>query len=209
MKKFFMVLLVLCLSFAAFASGDQEGGATVLNRYVISKLQPFDPADLTDLYTSQVYGDVAEALFSYKYLADSYQLQPEVAAEMPTVSADGMTYTIKLREDVYYYDPLGEIFEDNSRKVMAKDFVLSVKRLADPASQSGGWWIYEGFIKGLDAWAETADYSQVVEGFKAIDDFTIQLTLTKPYPQILYTLAMPFTYPVPSELVNSEVYGEG
>ncbi|MBN1685716.1 MAG: hypothetical protein JW852_03630 [Spirochaetales bacterium] len=212
MKKLILVLSIICLSAAfTFAEGSAEGAAAMdkqLNRYVIAKLQPFDPADMTDLYTSQVYGDIGEALYAYNYLADTYVLKPEVAKSMPKVSADGLTYTIEMHNDIYYYDPLMEVFpKGKGRNVMAKDFVLSVKRLADPDTESGGWWLYEGYIKGLDDWAAAgADYSKEVEGFKAIGDYTIQLTLTKPYPQILYTFAMPFTYPVPQELID--YYGD-
>ena len=155
MRKIISILSLCCLSAAMVfaAGGEGERGAAVdktLNRYVIAKIQPFDPADMTDLYTHLVYGEIGEALFAYEYLADSYVLRPGVAKEMPTVSSDGLVYTIEMQNDVYYYDPLMEVFpEGKGRAVMAKDFVLSIKRLADPATESGGWWLYEGYIKGL------------------------------------------------------------
>ena len=207
MKKFLFTLLFVTAAIGLFATGSGEGAdnGKVLNRYVVAKIQPFDPADMTDLYTAQIYGDIAEALFSYEYLTDTYVLKPQIALEMPIVSDDGLTYTIKLREDAYFYDPLKTVFpKGKGRAVNAHDFVLSIKRLADPKNESGGWWLYDGYIKGLNEWADNgADYSKEVEGFKALDDYTIQLTLTKPYPQILYTLAMTFTYPVPQELLDA------
>ncbi len=207
-RKLLLLLMVLAVSFTIISCGQGTSESKTLNRYVVSKIQPFDPAQMTDLYTASIYGDIAEALFSYKYTADTYQLQPMIAAEMPEVSADGLTYTIKLRKDAYFYDPLKEVFpKGKGRAVNAHDFVYSIKRLADPANESGGWWLYDGYIKGLNEWADAgADYSKEVEGYKALDDTTIQLTLTQPYPQILYTLAMSFTYPVPEELI--EFYGE-
>jgi oligopeptide transport system substrate-binding protein len=213
MKKLLLVLSLICLSTGlVFAEGGGEGSAAMdktLNRSrITAKIQPFDPADMTHLYTTLVYGEIGEALFAYEYLADNYVLKPEVAKAMPKVSADGLVYTIEMNNDVHFYDPLMEVFPSGKgRTVMAKDFVLTVKRLADPASESGGWWLYEGYIKGLDDWAAAgADYSKEVEGFKAIGDYTIQLTLTKPYPQILYTFAMSFTYPVSQELLDT--YGD-
>jgi len=207
-RKILLLLLVLVVSFTIISCGQGSSKAKTINRYVISKIQPFDPAKMTDLYTASIYGDIGEALFSYKYTTDTYQLQPMIAEAMPEVSADGLTYTIKLRKDAYFYDPLKEVFtKGKGRAVNAHDFVYSIKRLADPANESGGWWLYDGYITGLNEWAKAgADYSKVVEGYKALDDYTIQLTLTQPYPQILYTLAMPFTYPVPKELMDK--YGD-
>ena len=207
-KLFISLLLVVLAGMALISCSQGPKEAKVLHRYVVSKIQPFDPAKMTDLYTASIYGDIGEALFQYKYTADTYQLEPLIATSMPTVSDDGLVYTIKLRKDAYFYDPLKEVFpKGKGRAVNAHDFVYSIKRLADPANESGGWWLYDGYIKGLNEWAKNgADYSKVVEGFKALDDYTIQLTLTKPYPQILYTLAMPFTYPVPKELMDK--YGD-
>jgi oligopeptide transport system substrate-binding protein len=98
MKKVLLVLLTMVLAVSLFANGSAEKEDKTLNRYVVAKIQPFDPADMTDLYTSQIYGDIGEALFGYKYTADTYQLEPVIAAAMPTVSADGLVYTIKLKK---------------------------------------------------------------------------------------------------------------
>ncbi len=212
MKKFRIIALALAVcaivALPSFAGGKQEN-EKVLNRAVVSKLQPFNIADLSDLYTSTIAGDMMEGLFQYKYLTDAYELEPLIATAMPKVSADGLTYTFTLRKDAYYYDPTGEVFKaKKGRAVMAKDFVLSFKRLADPEINSSGWWLFDGFIKGLNEWHDAAaasgkaDYSKEVEGVKALDDYTLQLTLTQAYPQILYTLAMPYTYPTCQEEID-------
>ena len=203
-----MLSIISLEALFAFAKGEAEeatAAGKVLNRYVSAEPGAFDPAKMADRNTRLVYGDIAEALFAYEYLADNYVLRPEVARSMPSVSADGLVYTIEMHDDVYYYDPLMEVFPNGKgRAVMAKDFVLSLKRLADPGNQSGGWWLYEGRIKGLDEWAAAgADYSREIEGFRAIDDYTLELILTGPYPQILHNFAMPFTYPVPGELIDT------
>jgi ABC-type transport system substrate-binding protein len=202
------------LTMVVFALASCAGGADaskkVLNRSVIAKLKSFDPANLTDLYTSTVAGDAMETLYEYKYLADQFELEPLLAEGQPTVSADGLTYTIKIRKDAFYYDGTKTVFkEGKGRAVKASDFVYSIKRLADPTVESGGWWLFDGYLKGLNEWAKAAkdakkaDYAAEIEGVKALDDNTLQLTLTKPYPQILYTLSMSFTFPTPPEWVAS------
>lgn len=202
----------MALVIFAFTSCSDGGNASakVFNRVLPAKVRPFDPANMTDLYTTTLAGDVMEGLYEYKYLSDTYELQPLLAEALPEVSADGVTYTIKIRKDAFYYDGSKTIFtEGKGRAVTAGDFVYSIKRLADPAVESGGWWLFDGYLKGLNEWADAAkasgkaDYSVEIEGVKALDDQTLQLTLTKPYPQIVYTLAMSFTYPVPHEWIDS------
>ncbi|MBN2625863.1 MAG: hypothetical protein JXA95_04285 [Spirochaetales bacterium] len=204
MKRVLVVLIAMLMVFGLYAAGGTEKEEKTLNRYVIAKLTPFDPAQIGDLYTHWVLGDIMENLYEYKYTADTYQLEPAIAESMPEVSADGLVYTIRLRKDAYFYDPLKEVFpKGKGRAVNAHDFVLSVKRLADPANEANGWWLFDGWIKGLNEWAEAgSDYSQTVEGFKALDDYTIQMTLTAAYPQILYTLAMSYTFPVAQEAID-------
>ncbi|MDC7218331.1 MAG: ABC transporter substrate-binding protein [Spirochaetales bacterium] len=204
MKNFLKLTVLLFVLFLLFSCGGEVSEVKTLNRTVPAKLTPFDPAQISDRYTTMVLGEICESLYEYKYTTDTYQLEPAVAQSMPEVSDDGLIYTIKLRKDAYFYDPLGEVFPDKQgRPVNAHDFVLSVKRLADPENKANGWWLYESRIVGLDEWAdEGADYSKEVEGFKALDDYTIQLTLTAPYPQILYTLAMNYTFPLAQEAID-------
>jgi len=218
MRKVFKVValaalaLTVLMSFNACAGGADDG--KVLNRYVPSKIKPFDPAKMTDLYTTTVAGQMLEGLFQYKYLTDNYELEALVADGMPTVSADGLTYTFKIRKDAFFYDAAKKVFpEGKGRAITSKDFALSLKRLADPAVESGGWWLFSGFIAGLDDWGKAAaangnkaDYSANIEGVQTPDDSTLVIKLTKAYPQILYCFAMSFTYPIPEEMIK--VYGD-
>jgi ABC-type transport system substrate-binding protein len=95
--------------------------------------------------------------------------------------------------------------------------------MAVPASQ--GAWIFEGKIKGLSEWARRAGaklselyddlndhypfehpemealIAQDVPGLRALDDHTLRVELTEPYPQFLWTTAMPYAFPYPREAV--------
>ena len=209
MKNFLRVLSMYCsmtiLAAALFSCEEEpKEPEKTLNSYLVGKIEPFDPARISDVYTKTVFGQIAEALYAYKYTTDDYELEPQIALSMPEVSADGLTYTIQLRQDAHFYDPLGEVFPDGKgRPVNAHDFVLSMKRLADPANKADSWWLFDGRIQGLNEWAEAgADYASPVEGFKALDDYTIQLVLSAPYPQILYALAMSASMPVAQEALD-------
>ena len=126
---------------------------------------------------------------------------------MPTVSKDGLTYTFKLRKGVLFQDDVA-FAGGKGRELTASDVVYSIKRLADPKLQSLGWWILDGKIKGLNEWRKkyagekTVNYSEAIEGLQATDARTVVFKLNKPFPQFLYSLAMPFTYVVAKEVVD-------
>ncbi len=61
-------------------------------------------------------------------------------------SADNLTYTFNLRNDVYFHDD--PIFPNGKgRKVVAADFKYSFYRLIDPKVASSGGWIFNDKIK--------------------------------------------------------------
>ncbi len=182
---------------------DQD---TTLNAAVNVNIKGLDPIYSSDNHTNAVVAQIFEPLLHYHYLKRPLELQPLLAAEMPKVSEDGLTHTFKIKAGVLFHDnpafPGGK-----GREVKAEDFVYSWKRLADPRKQSDGFWIFDGRIKGLNEWREAvangdADYETPVEGLKALDDYTLQIQLTRPYYQLHYVLAMPQTAPVPREAVE-------
>src|SRR2546423_1273289 len=69
-----------------------------------------------------------------------------------------------------------------------------------------------GKIKGLNEWhdemakAAATDYAKPVSGLKTPDEYTLQMTLKEPSVQILYALAMTYTFVVPREGVDK--YGK-
>lgn len=178
---------------------------------VPQKVKGMDPIFANDRYSSNEIARVYEGLLEYHYLKRPYTLVPNLASEMPKVSADGLTYTFKIMPGVFFHDDVA-FSNGKGRELVAEDFVYSIKRLADPKLQSTGWWILDGKVKGLNEWREansgkeTVDYSQEVEGVKAIDKYTLQFKLSREFPQFLYSLAMPFTFVVAKEVV--EHYGK-
>ncbi len=205
----FAVVAALILAVTACSKKEIEKEKT-LNLLVSSQVKGMDPAFADDRYSSNEVGRIYEGLFEYHYLKRPYTLVPNLAESMPTVSADGLTYTFTIRKGVLFHDdkafPGGQ-----GRELVAEDFVYSLKRLADPKLQSTGWWVLDGKVKGLNEWRDKyadrpkADYSEEVEGLKALDRYTLQFKLVRPFPQFQYALAMTFTFPVAREVV--EHYG--
>ena len=170
-------------------------------------IKGLDPIQCEDVYTAREVGKVYEGLLEYHYLKRPYQLALNLAAAMPTISDDQLVYTFELRKGVKFHD--NPCFpECKGRELTAQDLVYSIKRLADPKLQAVGFWTIDGKIKGLNEWrrkhmdAPTTDYTEAIEGLKAIDRYTLQFTLTKPYPRFLYALAMAPCYAVAQEAVQ-------
>lgn len=204
-------LAALALSLSLLACADRQASENVLRLALGERLKGFDPAHAGDEISTIVQGQIYEPLYQYAYLKRPYTIEPLLAESLPTVSADGLTWTIRLKRGVRFQDdpcfPNGQ-----GREVTADDVVYSFKRLADANNTSTGWWIFDGRIKGLDAFREmtkktkTPDYDTPVEGLRSLDRHTLRITLTAPYPQLLFVLAMPYTAVVPREAV--EHYGE-
>lgn len=168
-----------------------------------------DPAAAQDQYSSLEIMRVYEGLLQFHPLKRPYVLEPLLAEDLPVIAKNGLVYTFKIRKGVFFHDDAA-FPEGKGRELKASDFVYSFKRLADPKVQSTGWWLLEKRVKGLDEWKakakdKPADYSAEVAGLRAVDDYTFQIELTGPYPQLLYALAMPYTVAVAKEAV--EKYG--
>lgn len=201
--------VVLLLSAVLLSSGctkKQDANEKVLNLVSPAEIKGYDPIMADDLYSGREISKIYEGLLQYHWLKLPYELVPNLAESLPEISADGITYTFKIRQGVKFQDdaafPGGK-----GRELEAADFVYSIKRLADSRNQATGWWVLDGKLKGLNEWREknakaaTTNYDEEVEGIKALDKYTLQFKLAKKFPQFMYSLAMPFTYVVAKEVV--------
>jgi ABC-type transport system substrate-binding protein len=206
-----LISLAFITSFSGCTSGKKSEKNT-LNLYSTAAIKGLDPAHASDQYSGLEIMRAYEGLLQYHYLKRPYELIPNLAAEMPSISKDGKVITFKLKQGVVFHDdPCFKATNGKGRELVAEDFIYSWKRLADTKVASDGWWIFDGKIVGLNEWrdagqkAGNADYNAPVEGLKALDKHTLQITLKAPSYQFLYYLAMPFAPVVAREAV--ETYG--
>ena len=170
----------------------------------------FDPQAATDLYSNYVNREIFDALYRYDYLARPYKVVPNTAAALPEVSADGMTWTIRLRPGIYFADD--PVFKGQKRELTAADYVYSFKRLIDPRLRSNNAQILDDRLVGAQAAIEAArktgrfDYDAPFEGARAIDRYTLRLKLNFPAFDLLPDLTSAATAAVAREVVTA--YGD-
>jgi ABC-type transport system substrate-binding protein len=151
-------------------------------------LTSLDPAFSKDQYSMWACNHVFNSLVQ---LDDNLETQPSIAKSWQ-VSEDGLTYTFKLRNDVYFQDDA--CFESGKGRVAtAQDVAYSFSRIIDPKTASPGAWIFNNVV-------------DTVQPFTAIDDTTFQLKLMKPFRPMLGILSMQYCSVVPQEAVNK--YGK-
>ena len=194
--------LCLPLLLVACSDGPDTRGQKIYRPSLGGAPTSLDPVQSATAYANHVVVNVYDTLYAYKYLKRPYELKPNLAEGMPEVSEDGLTYIIRIQPDVHFIDD--PAFPDGKgREVTAEDFVYSMKRHFDPKSRSQGNWLWAGKIRGMEEWKKAgADYAQEVEGLLALDRYTVQIRLTRPFPQLVHTLAQGFSAIVPHEAVD-------
>ena len=129
---------------------------------------------------------------------DSYGNLTPALAEDWSVSADGLTYTYKLRKDAKWYTADGEEYAP----VKAQDFVTGIKYASDNKGQAMD--LIQNSIKGLNDYVTgvTNDFSTV--GVKALDDYTVEYTLIRPEPYWNSKTTNSILFPVNEEFLKSK-----
>ena len=136
MKKKALIVMLIAVFFiaSAFCGGSNESSGTkastekrdsinlTLNQ-VVETLNPFDSANIVDM---QLFWQLYETPF---FLSDSGELIPRLA-ESYTVSEDGLTYTLKIKEGVKFHNGATMTAEDMawSLQYSLKDGPFTKKR---------------------------------------------------------------------------------
>jgi peptide/nickel transport system substrate-binding protein len=177
-------LTALTLLAPASAAGGATGtyGLTFRPDYV-------DPALSYTLEGWSILATTHTPLLTYEHVdgPGGTRLVPGLAEAMPEVSADGLTYTLRLREGLRY---------SNGREVRARDFEHTVKRIL--TLESGGSAFYLG-IRGAERYVRRRRARADISGIVTDDaSRTIRIDLTEPDGSFPYVLAMQFAGVVPA-----------
>jgi ABC-type transport system substrate-binding protein len=180
--------LALALATPAMAQDIKPGGTmTVTYKDDVTTL---DPAIGYDWQNWSMIKSLFDGLMDYK--PGTTELVPDLA-ESFEVSADGLTYTFKLRHGVKFH---------NGRELKAADVKYSLDRVVQPETQSPG----AGFFDSIQGFADVSGgKSKELSGVTTPDDYTIVFQLTRPDAPFLHKMALNFSHVVPKEEV--EKYG--
>lgn len=142
----------------------QSAKSRVLKMAPQTSLLVLDPSTTTITSTN----NHGYCIFDQLYAVDSKARAKPQMAEGHTISADQLTWDIKLRPGLKFHD--GE-------KVLAKDCVASIKR----------WWVRDAFGGTLRGYTDEV---------LAVDDNTLRFRLKKPFGILPDALAHPLAAPL-------------
>lgn len=153
----------------------------------------FDPHRINDVYSNLLNGSMFDTPLTYDYLARPAKLKPNTAAAMPEISADGLTYTIRIKPGIYFADD--PAFGGKKRELVAADYIYSLKRILDARLRATQLAEIEPFVVGAEAAAKKSretnsfDYDAPIEGLKVVDRYTFQVKLKQPIAVFIYQFA--------------------
>lgn len=168
--------------------GGASGRAGVLRYALSAEPTTLDPALVQDGVTIDFLQSVYEGLVGWN---EKGEVAPLLAADLPKISADGKTYTFKIRENAKFH---------NGRAVTAEDVKYSLTRSLDKKLNSPVAINYLDDILGAKELFEGK--APDLKGVKAVDAKTVEITLTAARAYFLGKLTYLTAAVVPKEEVE-------
>jgi len=186
-KKLFVVIavfIVVMLIGSAFVGCKKEEKAGGEFRAYIQEPVSLDPPNAYESEGVQVARQIFDGLVEYDPITG--EIFPAMA-ESWTVSDDGLVYTFILKEGAKFH---------SGRECIAEDWVYSWSRVAQ--AETASYLAYHlDPILGYDELQ--AGEGDTLEGVKALDDYTLEVTLKYVYADFINTVGHTVFYPVAKE----------
>lgn len=145
-----------------------------------------DPALITDVSSASIAAKLFNGLVR---LNENLEIIPDIA-ERWEISKDGLRYRFYLKENIRFL---------NSREVKSQDFKYSFERILDPKTKSPNTWVFDR-VDGAKEF-QKGDAKEV-KGFKAINDYTFEIKLKRPFSPFLSMLTMTPAYVISKKEVE-------
>ncbi|WP_088809313.1 MULTISPECIES: peptide ABC transporter substrate-binding protein [Listeria] len=191
------LVLVACGGGNDSSSDDKKGsgdgkasGEQVLNLSESALIPSADSSKADDQVGLNVLNQTNEGL----YALDKDGI-PAIAgaAEEPKVSDDKTVYTFKLRDDAKW---------SNGDPVTAKDYVFAWQRAVNPDTAATYSYLFSAIKNGEEIVAGKMKPEEL--GIKAVDDKTLEITLSKPAAYINSLFAFPTFFPLNEKFVTEK-----
>jgi oligopeptide transport system substrate-binding protein len=189
-------ILIAVLFTALFSSCKSSAAPDIIRTPIDSNPQSLDPQIAVGRPANITISNCFEGLVT---IDGSNKIAPGVAKSW-SVSPDNLTYTFKLRKDAKWKlpkgleDTLGEGYEESfDTRVTARDFAFAFARALDPVTNSpNAVSLYA--IKNAKA-INSGSKNKSTLGVKAVDDYTLKITLQHPSANFLFALTAPIAMP--------------
>lgn len=147
-----------------------------------------DPALATDKVSFGALNQIYEGFYR---MDENNQPTPAGAKELAEVSEDGLTYTLKLREESKW---------TNGDPVVAADYVYAWQRVVNPDTGSEYAYLIENVKNAKDIMA--GDKKPEELGIEAVGEHEIKITLENAIPYFDSILAFPTFFPLNQKAVE-------
>jgi ABC-type transport system substrate-binding protein len=161
---------------ATTASAETALGGNYLRIPESSEFSTLDCQKDTEFYCVPL--NIYDSLLDCQTVDGKATLEPDLAKSWD-VSDDGLVYTFHLQEGVKFH---------NGNDFTAEDVEYTIDRMMNPETQAVNTDFFNMIQGATDRYEGKADS---VSGVKVIDDYTVQITLEKPFAPFLANLATP------------------
>ncbi|MFD0883300.1 ABC transporter substrate-binding protein [Streptosporangium algeriense] len=171
---------------------DTTAGDPPVRMRVAEPQKPFYPGDTIETEGAEVLGAIFAPLVSYN---DDKQVVDNVADSIKT--SDSRVWTIKLKPDYTWH---------NGEPLIAENYVDAWNFAANRDNAQGA----NSFFSRIEGWEDLNPPEgepvtvKKMRGLKALNESTLQVTLSKPFSQFKTMLGYVAFYPLPKAAFDSE-----
>lgn len=190
MRRLLLILFVLPLALLNSCSGDEENTQDLLTKggkkyggefkFMSSeKIQSLFPTHAADLYSSRIAAQIFEPLF----MIDPATLKvTPLIAESFMVNSDATVYTFKIRKGVKFHKD--DCFGGKTHELDANDVKFSLDLACSGLPENKVSYLLVNRIKGADDFQKKSKSNlpkSGVSGIKVLDNYTLEITLERPF----------------------------
>ena len=199
LRTFLVLWMLLMLSACGEApevsqesTAPPEPECVYYNTYLTADPISLDISKISDTYSATVVNNVMESIVRMGERSGSYTIIPGDALTWES-NADGTVWTFRLGDNTW----------SDGKPVTAQDYVYSLQRSADPETDCPN----EYYLLPVAGYAEVRAGAPLdTLGVRALDEKTLQITLSYPVPSFLEMCCGTIYYPQRQDVV--ERYGE-